>query len=405
MAEAFLRVCRIPWNCKAMVSISADDGYKSDLKFEYLCRMNNLRATFFFLPKSIGSPGFLSANDILGLEKSPGFELANHGLTHRLFSTLDDTRILQELKTSGRLFHKIVGRQPQGFAFPHGVTSSTGILELQKLGYIYGRTTIQQGVSVEYPIRDLIPLQISGSLNRINNPFSINRKGQFHWPPFMINLAKRKGGWARFITHSRVGKKYPGLEPDVRSILVRIGCDKELYPTTYLGAISYASSYRNTQLIQDHGGSFLIKVPTSPISNTQQIMLEVHPDFHPESNGRILPSIVQNSHRFFVLSPGHHEVKLRKNNNLNIDSITTPNVSISSSHLEIIKPESMDVAIYISEISESGQFKIYGPHRCHPGNTQESINLLNIFSLKKNGVIWLSMQDKFSSYKTRIQLE
>jgi peptidoglycan/xylan/chitin deacetylase (PgdA/CDA1 family) len=102
------------------VRITVDDGNESDVEHA-LCALRDrgLTATFFIVAGRIGTPGFLSEDDIHTLA-SAGMTIGCHGMEHLPWRTLDNGRLHAEHVDARRRLEAIVQRPVDTAACPFG---------------------------------------------------------------------------------------------------------------------------------------------------------------------------------------------------------------------------------------------------------------------------------------------
>lgn len=91
-----------------------DDGYRHALP---IMREFGYTATFFVISNRIGSPGFLSKRQLLGLEAT-GNEIGNHTMDHASLSTLDYPQAVHDIDGASAALERVLGHRPASFSYP-----------------------------------------------------------------------------------------------------------------------------------------------------------------------------------------------------------------------------------------------------------------------------------------------
>jgi peptidoglycan/xylan/chitin deacetylase (PgdA/CDA1 family) len=144
------------------VGITFDDGYLSDLRCAELLHKHGMRALFFIPTATIGSPGFMNAQEIRTLVDM-GMSIGSHSHDHvHVTPQAADT----QARTSKEILTQLLGRPVEDFAFPGGVCTDETIALVQSAGYkrvftlvwgvndessvrsgVYGRNCLVQGMT------------------------------------------------------------------------------------------------------------------------------------------------------------------------------------------------------------------------------------------------------------------
>lgn len=92
----------------------------------------------------------LNPEQIREMTRSGHIGWGSHGLTHRKFSEMTSTEILEELRESKRIIREWTGESPVSFAYPYGVSVSPAVRALTfEAGYQFAVCTDQGGASLE----------------------------------------------------------------------------------------------------------------------------------------------------------------------------------------------------------------------------------------------------------------
>lgn len=117
------------------VTLSFDDGNTSDIR-EALPQLvrRGLRATFFVVAGRIGSPGFLSADDVRHLA-AEGMAIGCHGMRHRPWRRLSEADLHEELVDARARLQALAEEPVQAAACPFGAYDRRVLGALRGHGY------------------------------------------------------------------------------------------------------------------------------------------------------------------------------------------------------------------------------------------------------------------------------
>ncbi|MFY9560996.1 MAG: polysaccharide deacetylase family protein [Terriglobales bacterium] len=102
------------------VCITFDDGCETDLLVAApVLREFGFRATFYLTAGHIGTPGYLSADQVRELN-ALGFEIGCHSMTHPYLSDLSDPGLKREVMEAKLQIEAIVGHPIEHFSCPGG---------------------------------------------------------------------------------------------------------------------------------------------------------------------------------------------------------------------------------------------------------------------------------------------
>jgi peptidoglycan/xylan/chitin deacetylase (PgdA/CDA1 family) len=128
-------LARVHRHDRARVSITFDDGNKSDLAIgaEALAR-HKMKASFFILAGRIGDANSLDRSEIRELA-AMGHEIGNHGADHVDWTALDETGLERELQEARSMLSQITGSPVTSAAIPLGRYNRRVVTELKRRGY------------------------------------------------------------------------------------------------------------------------------------------------------------------------------------------------------------------------------------------------------------------------------
>jgi peptidoglycan/xylan/chitin deacetylase (PgdA/CDA1 family) len=117
------------------VVITFDDGNRSDLEIGVpALQARGLSATFFVVAGRLGTPGFLSAEDVRTL-LAEGMTVGCHGMRHRPWRGLDDAALEEELVTAKAEIEAAAGRPVTLAGCPFGAYDRRSLRALRRAGY------------------------------------------------------------------------------------------------------------------------------------------------------------------------------------------------------------------------------------------------------------------------------
>ena len=117
------------------VAIMFDDGNTSDVREALPALLERgLQATFFVVAGRLGTPHFLSEDDVR-LLADRGMTIGSHGMRHRSWRNLDDRDLNEELGEARRRLEGVVGRPVTHAACPFGAYDRRVLGALRGHGY------------------------------------------------------------------------------------------------------------------------------------------------------------------------------------------------------------------------------------------------------------------------------
>jgi peptidoglycan/xylan/chitin deacetylase (PgdA/CDA1 family) len=143
---------------KKSVILSFDDGYE-DFYTEAFPRLKKygFSATCAIIINQIDAPNYLSRDQIKELV-SFGIEIVSHSMSHADMTSLDDSQLENELKTSKDTLENEFGINVETFVYPYGRFDENVDKKLKDFGYSLGITTK------------------SGTASYIKNPYELPRR-------------------------------------------------------------------------------------------------------------------------------------------------------------------------------------------------------------------------------------
>jgi peptidoglycan/xylan/chitin deacetylase (PgdA/CDA1 family) len=117
------------------VCITFDDGCETDLiAAAPILREFGHRATFYLTAGFLGTPGYLSANQVRELD-SLGFEIGCHSMTHPYLSDLSDADLSHEIVEAKLHIEQILGRAVEHFSCPGGLYDARTLETARRAGF------------------------------------------------------------------------------------------------------------------------------------------------------------------------------------------------------------------------------------------------------------------------------
>lgn len=116
------------WPEKSVV-LTFDDGHESNYTLALpILKEFGFNAHFFITTGWIGTPHYLTEEQVLGLHKA-GMGIGSHGVSHRYFQQMSNPEIKAELHVSKEILESITGRVIDSFSAPGG-RITTDLLKL-----------------------------------------------------------------------------------------------------------------------------------------------------------------------------------------------------------------------------------------------------------------------------------
>lgn len=164
--------------------LTFDDGGISNLKSAEILGENDLTAIYFITTNRIGTPGFLSENDIRNLNAS-GHSIGSHSHTHpMIFRTLTYPKMLEEWKKSKGILEGILEEEVLFCSVPGGDSDAKTYESAEEAGFrfifdsepivesrfckeaeIFGRFSVK-AQTTEIQLQDMLELNNLSTLQR-----------------------------------------------------------------------------------------------------------------------------------------------------------------------------------------------------------------------------------------------
>jgi len=117
------------------VCITFDDGCETDLiDAAPVLREFGARATFYLTAGFLGTPGYLTADQVRQLD-SLGFEIGCHSMTHPYLSDLSDAELGREIVDAKLHIERILGHAIEHFSCPGGRYDERTLATARRAGF------------------------------------------------------------------------------------------------------------------------------------------------------------------------------------------------------------------------------------------------------------------------------
>lgn len=152
---------------KNIAVITFDDGYRDNLKGVEILKKFGYPATIFVIVNQIGSPGYLTKDDIRWLLKNRDIAIGSHTLTHAYLPDLNSTILRREIFESKESLEELFGQPVETISYPVGGFNEQTLKEVKDAGYLCGCTT-NRGFSENIDRFALRRIKITNSDRRIS---------------------------------------------------------------------------------------------------------------------------------------------------------------------------------------------------------------------------------------------
>ena len=120
------------------VILTFDDGYDDNYTELFpLLQKYNAKATIFVIPKAIGTPHKMTAEQVRELSRSGLVSIQSHTYSHGNLSTMDEQTLIFEMEQSQNYLAALTGQAPYAVCYPEGKWSELSI-EVAGRYYDYG---------------------------------------------------------------------------------------------------------------------------------------------------------------------------------------------------------------------------------------------------------------------------
>lgn len=187
-----------------IVSLTFDDGDADNVEAARLLAQDNLHATWYIPSGLIGSPGYMTWDQLQSLHSS-GHEIGGHSLDHTRVDGLPADDLRRQV-CDDRQALRSHGFEPISFAYPFGAYDPAATQMVRGCGYLSART-ISAGPDSFPPID---PFQLRAY------PYIVSDTSFSKLQRYVSGVRKDGGGWLILIFHHVcAGCDYFSVPPDV----------------------------------------------------------------------------------------------------------------------------------------------------------------------------------------------
>ncbi len=143
------------------ITLTFDDGY-ADWYYNVfpLLKKYQVKATMFVIVNNIGTPGYLTKEQMIEMANSGLIEFGSHTLSHQNLKKVTDNVAKDEISKSKKQLESILGRPVYSLAYPYGFFTKRDEILCQKAGYLSCVSTYpgdQQSFKSRYSLYRLRP--------------------------------------------------------------------------------------------------------------------------------------------------------------------------------------------------------------------------------------------------------
>jgi len=125
-------------NNKKKILITIDDGFSSFYKNAWpILKNKKIPFIIFVNTESVGSPGYMSWEELREISKFDFTHIGNHSHTHDYLVDKTDREIREDIKTSIKLFKEKLNHETKFFAYPFGEYKESYKKIVGDLGFEY----------------------------------------------------------------------------------------------------------------------------------------------------------------------------------------------------------------------------------------------------------------------------
>ena len=147
------------------IILTFDDGYEDAYLAAFpLLEKHNLSGMFYLIVSKIGTPGYLSWDEIRIMQKA-GMQFGSHTMTHPNLVSLSDEKLNQEITESKKIIEQNLGENISSFCYPSGKYDARVVTAVKTAGYQSAVTT-KSGVAEIKGDQYLLPrLRVTNNLD------------------------------------------------------------------------------------------------------------------------------------------------------------------------------------------------------------------------------------------------
>jgi peptidoglycan/xylan/chitin deacetylase (PgdA/CDA1 family) len=172
-----------------IVSLTFDDGNADNFDAASVLDQHNLRATWYIPSGLVGTPGYMSWDQLQALQAA-GHEIGGHSLDHARLDGLPSAELQHQVCDDRRAL-QARGFEASSFAYPFGAYDPAATQAVQDCGYLSARTI---GAGPD-SIPPLDPFQLRAY------PYIVNDTAFSKLQRYVSGVRKEGGGWLILIFH------------------------------------------------------------------------------------------------------------------------------------------------------------------------------------------------------------
>jgi len=150
------------------IAITFDDGYEDNYLEAYpVLKGLGLPATIFIIPAMIGTPGYLTWDQVIEMSESGVITIGSHTMSHLWLPDQIDQRLVPEIAGSKRAIESHIKKDVNTFSYPLGGFDRNAREKVIEAGYKIAAAT---NPGRKYPKHDLFAmkrLRISGTSDNL----------------------------------------------------------------------------------------------------------------------------------------------------------------------------------------------------------------------------------------------
>ena len=106
---------------KKNAAVTFDDGLADlyTIAYPFLTKMN-IPFTAFIVTEFLDKPGYITTEQLIEMSRNPLVTIGSHGLSHEIFTNMDNTTKIKELSESKKKLEAIIHKDVSVFAYSHG---------------------------------------------------------------------------------------------------------------------------------------------------------------------------------------------------------------------------------------------------------------------------------------------
>lgn len=131
------------------IAVTFDDGFENNYTVAYpILKKYNIPATMFVIVNRVGSPGFLTWEEIKEMSDSGLITIGSHTRVHFWLLNSDKRFLDEEVNSSKNILEEKLGKSVDTFCYPMGAFDSASKKAVKDAGYLCAVATNPSGVSL-----------------------------------------------------------------------------------------------------------------------------------------------------------------------------------------------------------------------------------------------------------------